>query len=102
VLAAGLVTGALLGALHAVICSLPARQRRRGRHRADAVRHRAGLLLGKPLIDRPRRGCRRSLGWWSESPQVRSALQINVLFLIGVVLAPISLLGVSNARAGAC
>lgn len=26
-------------------------------------------------------------GWWSDAPQVRTALQINVLFLIGIALA---------------
>ena len=28
-------------------------------------------------------------GWWSDIPQVRAALRINVLFLIGVAIAPI-------------
>ena len=28
-------------------------------------------------------------GWWSDVAQVRAALRINVLFLIGVALAPI-------------
>ena len=28
-------------------------------------------------------------GWWSDIPQVRAALRINVLFLIGVAMAPI-------------
>ena len=29
------------------------------------------------------------LGWWSDIPQLREALRINVLFIAGVLLAPI-------------
>ncbi len=65
VLAAG-VTGSLLGALHAGICSLP------------RVNDPTAPRL--PAID---------FGWWSDVAQVRAALRINVLFLIGVALAPV-------------
>ncbi len=89
VFAAGL-TGALLGALHAGICSLP---------RVNDVAVGIALMLfgtglafylGKPLIEptAPRLPA-IEFGWWSSIPQVRSALQVNVLFLIGVALAPI-------------
>src|SRR6202048_2962395 len=89
VLAAG-VTGALLGALHAGICSLP---------RVNDVAVGIALMLfgtglafflGKPLIEptAPRLPA-IDFGWWSDVPQVRSALRVNVLFLLGLVLAPI-------------
>src|SRR6266851_2112731 len=72
VLAAG-VTGALLGALHAGICSLP---------RVNDVAVGIALMLFGT-------GLAFDLGWWSDVAQVRAALRINVLFLIGVALAPI-------------
>ena len=89
VLAAG-ITGALLGALHAGICSLP---------RVNDIAVGIALMLfgtglafylGKPLIEptAPRLPA-IDFGWWSDIPQVRAALRINVLFLIGVALAPI-------------
>jgi len=48
------------------------------------------FYLGKPLIEptAPRLAS-IDFGWWSDIPQLRSALRINVLFLIGVVLAPV-------------
>src|SRR5690349_8880362 len=82
VLAAGF-TGALLGALHAGICSLP---------RVNDVAVGIALMLfgtglafylGKPLIEptAPRLPA-IDFGWWSDIPQVRAALRINVLLLI--------------------
>src|SRR6266487_718222 len=89
VLAAG-VTGALLGALHAGICSLP---------RVNDIAVGIALMLfgtglafylGKPLIEpTAARLPAIDFGWWSDIPQVRAALRINVLFLIGVAIAPI-------------
>src|SRR5882757_526219 len=84
------ITGALLGALHAGICSLP---------RVNDIAVGIALMLfgtglafylGKPLIEptAPRLPA-IDFGWWSDISQVRAALRINVLFLIGVVLAPI-------------
>ncbi len=89
VLAAG-VTGSLLGALHAGICSLP---------RVNDIAVGIALMLfgtglafylGKPLIEptAPRLPA-IDFGWWSDIAQVRAALRINVLFLIGVALAPV-------------
>src|ERR1700751_1829891 len=88
VLAAGFA-GAALGALHAGICSLP---------RVNDVAVGIALMLfgtglafylGKPLIEptAPRLPA-IDFGWWSDIPQVRAALRINALFLIGVALAP--------------
>src|SRR5262249_58862414 len=48
------------------------------------------FYLGKPLIERTAaRLPAIDFGWWSDIAQVRAALRINVLFLIGVVLAPL-------------
>src|SRR6202051_1951506 len=76
VLAAG-VTGALLGALHAGIWLM-------------LFGTGLAFYLGKPLIEptAPRLPA-IDFGWWSDVAQVRAALRINVLFLIGVALAPI-------------
>src|SRR3979411_2967355 len=84
------VRGALLRALHAGICSLP---------RVNDVAVGIALMLfgtglafylGKPLIEptAPRLPA-IDFGWWSDVSQVRAALRVNVLFLIGVALAPV-------------
>jgi simple sugar transport system permease protein len=84
VLAAG-VLGVVLGALHAWLC---------GRPRVNDVAVGIAMMLlgigvafflGKPLIG-PSAPHLPSipLGWWSGSASVRSALQINVLFLAGI------------------
>src|SRR5207237_9141398 len=39
-------------------------------------------------------------GWWSDIPQVRAALRINVLFLIGVTIAPILFWAFKTTRWG--
>ena len=100
VLAAGVV-GALLGALHAVICNRP---------RVNSVAVGIAMMifgmglafyLGKSLIqpvaeklpDIP-------FGNWAAQEQVRNALRINVLFLIGIVLAPLLAWMLRNTRWG--
>lgn len=87
VFAAGL-SGTALGFLHALLC-----QQRRVNDIAVGI---ALMLLGtglafyfgKPLIQptAPQLPA-LSLGGWSTSPAVRSALDINLLFMIGIVLA---------------
>jgi ABC-type uncharacterized transport system permease subunit len=87
VLGAGVV-GVLFGALHGWLCA------RKGVN--DIAVGIALMLfgiglaffLGKPLIKptAPRLPA-MSLGWWSASSQVQSALKVNALFLIGVALA---------------
>src|SRR5580698_5669817 len=48
------------------------------------------FYLGKPLIEPTATHLPAiDFGWWSEIPQLRAALRINVLFLIGVALAPV-------------
>lgn len=87
VLVAGLV-GAALGLLHGLLCSL-----RRVNDIAIGISimlFGTGLafFLGKPLVQ-PQAPTLSSipLGFWSDSPQIQSALQINALFIIGVALA---------------
>jgi simple sugar transport system permease protein len=88
VLVAGLV-GAAFGLLHAWLCSLP---------RVNDVAIGIALILfgtglafflGKPYIQpsAPKLPA-IDLGSWSSSPEVRSALQINALFVVGLLLAP--------------
>ena len=87
VLAAGL-SGAVLGLVHAFLCQQP---------RVNDIAVGIALMLfgaglaffiGKPLIhpSAPRLPA-LALGNWSDSPMVRAALELNVLFVVGVVLA---------------
>ncbi len=87
VLAAGLV-GAAFGALHGFLCSRP---------RVNDIAVGIALMLlgiglafflGKPLIKpiAPRLPSLH-LGGFSSLPQVRAALEVNLLWLIGVLLA---------------
>jgi simple sugar transport system permease protein len=100
VLAAG-AAGAILGALHAAICALP---------RVNDIAVGIALMLfgtglafylGKPLIE-PSAPILPSidLGWWSDIPPVRAALRINVLFLIGIALAPTLVWALRSTRWG--
>jgi simple sugar transport system permease protein len=87
VLGAGII-GVAFGALHAWLCARP---------RVNDIAVGIALMLfgiglafflGKPLIKptAPRLSA-ISLGFWSDNPAVRSALQVNALFLLGAVLA---------------
>ena len=100
VLAAGLA-GSLLGALHASICGLP---------RVNDIAVGIALMLlgtglafflGKPLIE-PSAPILPSInfGFWTDIPQLRDVLQINVLFLIGIALAPALVWALKTTRWG--
>ncbi|GAA0750530.1 ABC transporter permease [Ideonella azotifigens] len=100
VLVAG-ACGALLALLHGLLCSLP---------RVSDIATGIALMLlgsglafyfGKPLIQ-PQAPQIPSLvlGAWSSSPQVQSALSINALFPLGVLLAGLMAWGFGNTRWG--
>ena len=100
VLGAGL-SGLALGALHGVVCSLP---------RVNDIAFGIALMLfgtglafflGKPYIQ-PQAPMLPAiaLGNWSALPQVRSALQINGLFLVGLALAVLLHWGLLGTRWG--
>ena len=87
ILAAGFA-GTIFGILHALLCSLP---------RVNDIALGIALMLfgtglafflGKPFIQ-PVAPHLPSLplGFWSSVPQLRSALDVNVLFLVGAALA---------------
>lgn len=100
VLVAGLC-GMILGAIHAWVCSRP---------RVNDIAVGIALMLfglglafylGKPFIH-PKAPTLAAIpfGWWSRSPQVRAALEVNALFIVGAVLAPVLLWGLNNTRWG--
>lgn len=100
VLAAGVVGGAF-GAAHGWLC---------GRPRVNDIAVGIALMLfgvglafflGKPLIQptAPRLPA-LSLGGFSDNLQLRSALEVNILFLFGVVLAPTLRWGLAHTRWG--
>lgn len=87
VLAAGCI-GLMLGLLHGIVCSLP---------RVNDIAVGIGLMLlgtglafffGKPFVQ-PQAPTLPALhlGDWASSPQIQAALRINVLFIVGLLLA---------------
>lgn len=100
VLGAG-VCGLMLGTLHGLVCSLP---------RVNDIAFGIALMLfglgiafflGKPYIQ-PQAPMLPAiaLGDWSDNAQLRNALQINALFLIGVALAVALHWGLRSTRWG--
>ena len=100
VLAAG-GTGVLLGLIHALLC-----QQQRVNDIAVGIAlmiFATGLafFLGKPFIQPQAPGLPAiQFGSWSDSPVIRAALEINVLFIIGLVLAPAMSWFLKNAQWG--
>jgi ABC-type uncharacterized transport system permease subunit len=100
VLAAGAL-GVILGAFHAWLC---------GRPRVNDVAVGIAMMLfgvglafflGKPLIG-PTAPHLPAIpfGFWSSSAQVRSALQLNVLFVVGLVMSGLVLFLLNRTRWG--
>ncbi len=100
VLAAGFA-GMMLGLLHGLICNLP---------RVNDIAVGIGLMLfgtgaafflGKPYVQ-PKAPNLPSIafGSFSDSPQIQAALQVNPLFLIGLVLAFALAWALRNTRWG--
>jgi simple sugar transport system permease protein len=84
----GALAGGLLAALHGMLCSL---------HRVNDVATGIALMmlgtglafyLGKPLIQpQAPQIPALALGMWSSSPVVQSALQVNMLLPVGLLIA---------------
>lgn len=102
VLVAG-IAGAAMGWLHAFICARP---------RVNDIALGIAMMifgvglasfLGKPFIQpekQPPRVPDLNLGWWSDTPAVQYALQVNLLFILGAILAPTLLWALKNTRWG--
>jgi ABC-type uncharacterized transport system permease subunit len=100
VLTAG-VAGSLFGLFHGFACGLP-----RVNHIALGIAMMlfgTGLAfyLGKPFIQ-PKADILPSIDvlFFIDNERLRSAFQVNSLFVIGVVLAPVILWGLKNTRLG--
>ena len=100
VLAAG-GAGLVLGLLHGLVCNLP---------RVNDIAVGIGLMLfgtglafflGKPYVQ-PQAPILPAIpfGAWSGSPQIRAALEVNPLFLIGIALAGALAWAFRNTRWG--
>lgn len=100
VLAAGVI-GAAFGAFHGALCGL---------RRVNDIALGIALMLlgvglafflGKPLVQptAPRLGA-IPFGFFSDNPQLRSALDVNVLFVLGLFLAPALEYALKNTRWG--
>ena len=85
---AALGAGVALGLLHGLLCNLP---------RVNDIAIGIGLMLlgtglafflGKPYV-KPQAPTLPAipLGLWSDTPQIRAALEVNPLFVIGLALA---------------
>src|SRR5262245_60180096 len=100
VLTAGAI-GVVLGAMHGWLCSRP---------RVNDVAVGIAMMLfgvglafflGKPLIGPTAPHLPAiPLGFWSSSAAVRSALQVNVLFVVGIALAGVVLFVLRRTRWG--
>ena len=100
VLVAG-CAGALLSLLHALICTLPKVNDIAVGIALFIFGTGLAFFLGKPFINpsAPRLPD-MDLGWWSDIPSVQSALQINLLFVIGFLLALFLAWALKNTRWG--
>ena len=98
---AGAAAGALLAALHGVLCSLP---------RVNDVATGIALMLlgtglafylGKPLIQpQAPQIPALALGQWSDNASVRAALQVNALLPVGLAIAGLLWWGFARTRLG--
>jgi simple sugar transport system permease protein len=95
------ISGGLLGALHAGLCGLT---------RINDIAMGIAIMLagtgiafffGKPYVQ-PSAPLLPTLplGFWSDSPQIRSALEVSPLFFIGVLVGIFMTWAFQNTRAG--
>jgi general nucleoside transport system permease protein len=93
--------GALLGGFHSLVCSLA---------RVNDIAMGIAVMLagtgiafffGKPYIQ-PSAPQLPSLplGWWSDTPQIRSALDVSPLFFLGLLVAVLMAWAFRSSRAG--
>lgn len=100
VLVAGFL-GMVFGLLHATICALPKVNDIAVGIALMLLGTGLAFFLGKPFIQPTAPHLPAvDVGFWSDVPQIRSALQINVLFVIGALLAVAMLWGFRSTRAG--
>lgn len=98
---AAMATGAVFGLVHGWICKFP----RVNDIAIGIAMMQFGLglafFLGKPFIQ-PVAPHLPSipLGGWSDLPQIQSALNINVLFILGALLSMVFLWAFKNTRVG--
>jgi len=97
----GMVVGGLLALLHGVLCSLKGVNDVATGIALMLLGTGLAFYLGKPLIQpqAPQLPA-LALGAWSDNPVVRSALQVNVLVPIGIVLAGFMHWAFAATRAG--
>jgi ABC-type uncharacterized transport system permease subunit len=97
----GAIVGAMLAALHGVLCSLPGVN--------DIATGIALMMLGTGLAFYLGKGLIQPqapqipsipLGWWSDSTVVRAALDINALLPIGLLVAVALWWAFANTRLG--
>lgn len=85
---AGALVGGLLAALHGVLCSLKGVNDVATGIALMMLGTGLAFYLGKPLIQPQAPQIPAiALGLWSDSPAVRSALQVNMLLPLGLLLA---------------
>ena len=98
---AAILAGAALGAIHGAVCGLA---------RVNDIALGIATMLagtgvafffGKPYVQptAPRLP-NIPLGFWSDIPQVRSALEVNPLFFLGIAIALLLAWGLRSTRAG--
>jgi simple sugar transport system permease protein len=98
---AAAATGGLLATLHGVLCSLPGVNDVATGIALMLLGMGLAFYLGKPLIQPQAPQLPFiALGNWSDSSAVRSALQVNALVPIGLVIAAIMTWGFANTRVG--
>jgi simple sugar transport system permease protein len=100
-LLAAMLAGAMLGGLHGAVCGLA---------RVNDIAMGIAIMLagtgiafffGKPYVQ-PTAPLLPTipLGFWSDAPQVRSALNVSPLFFLGLAVALLLAWGFRNTRAG--
>ncbi len=100
VIAAG-CAGAVLGLIHAWICGHPKVNDIAVGIALMLLGNGIAFFLGKPFIQPTAPHLPSfSFGFWSDMPQIKAALEINLLFLLGLALAPLLAWFLTHTRWG--